>query len=49
MRFVTEPGDFTFSVGASSADIRASKTITLGGKVVEYRQRNIIDTRVLST
>jgi beta-glucosidase len=44
MRFVTEPGDFTFSVGASSADIRASKLITLRGDVVEYRQRDIIGT-----
>ncbi len=46
MRFVTEPGDFTFSVGASSADIRASKTVTLSGKIVEYRQRDIIGTTV---
>jgi hypothetical protein len=46
MRFVTEPGDFTFSVGASSADIRASKLVTLSGDVVEYRQRNIIGTSV---
>jgi beta-glucosidase len=46
MRFVTEPGDFTFSVGASSADIRASKLITLSGDVVEYRQRDIISTSV---
>lgn len=46
MRFVTEPGDFTFSVGASSADIRASKLVTLSGDVVVYRQRDIIDTRV---
>lgn len=46
MRFVTEPGDFTFSVGASSADIRVSKLITLSGEVVEYRQRDIIATSV---
>jgi beta-glucosidase len=46
MRFVTEPGDFTFSVGASSADIRASKIVTLGGEIVEYRQRDIIGTTV---
>jgi beta-glucosidase len=46
MRFVTEPGDFTFSVGASSADIRASKIVTLGGAIVEYRQRDIIGTTV---
>jgi beta-glucosidase len=46
MRFVTEPGAFTFSVGASSADIRAEQTVTLGGTVVEYRQRAIVATRV---
>ena len=41
MRFVTEPGDFTFSIGASSADIRASQTVTLTGEVTEYRQREV--------
>ena len=46
MHFVTEPGDFSFSVGASSADIRASKTITLGGEAAAYQQRNIIATLV---
>ena len=46
MRFVTEPGAFTFSIGASSADIRAEKTVTLGGQVVEYRQREIAATKV---
>jgi beta-glucosidase len=46
MRFVTEPGAFTFSIGASSADIRAEKTVTLGGQVAEYRQREIVATRV---
>lgn len=46
MRFVTEPGEFTFSVGASSADIRAAKTVTLAGPVIEYRQREIVDTLV---
>ncbi len=46
MRFVTEPGAFTFSIGASSADIRAEKTVTLGGQVVEYRQREIVATKV---
>jgi beta-glucosidase len=45
MRFVTEPGAFTFSVGASSADIRAEKTVTLEGQVVEYRQREIVATQ----
>jgi beta-glucosidase len=46
MRFVTEPGAFTFSIGASSADIRAEKTVTLDGQVAEYRQREIVGTKV---
>src|SRR5207253_1443554 len=46
MRFVTEPGEFTFSIGASSTDIRAEKTVTLGGQVAEYRQREIVATKV---
>ncbi|HLH63312.1 MAG TPA: glycoside hydrolase family 3 N-terminal domain-containing protein [Ktedonobacteraceae bacterium] len=46
MRFVTEPGDFTFSVGSSSSDIRDEKTVTLDGSVAEYRQREIVDTKV---
>jgi beta-glucosidase len=46
MRFVVEPGAFTFAVGASSADIRAQQVVTLGGEVVEHRQRSIIATRV---
>ncbi len=47
MRFVTEPGAFTFSVGASSTDIRAEKTVTLDGPVAAYRQREVVDTRVV--
>jgi beta-glucosidase len=46
MRFVTEPGDFTFSIGASAADIRAEQTVTVNGQVAQYRQREIVDTRV---
>jgi len=46
MRFVTEPGAFTFSIGASSVDIRAKKTVTLDGQVAEYRQREIVATQV---
>lgn len=46
MRFVTEPGEFTFSVGASSADIRAEKTIALDGPIVEYKQREIVATSI---
>ena len=39
MRFVVEPGAFTFSIGASSADIKAEQTVMLGGETAEYRQR----------
>ena len=46
MRFVTEPGAFTFSIGASSADIRAEQTVTLDGQIAEYRQREIVATKV---
>lgn len=46
MRFVTEPGAFTFGVGASSADIRLRQTVELGGDVAAYRQREIVATRV---
>jgi beta-glucosidase len=46
MRFVTEPGAFTFSVGASAADIRLTQTVELGGEVAEYRQREIVATKV---
>ena len=46
MRFVTEPGAFTFGIGASSADIRAEQTVTLDGQVAEYRQREIVSTKV---
>ncbi len=47
MRFVTEPGAFTFSVGASSTDIRAEETVTLDGPVAAYRQRDVLDTQVV--
>jgi len=46
MRFVTEPGAFTFSVGASSADIRAAQVVELAGPVAEFRQREIVATMV---
>lgn len=46
MRFVTEPGTFTFSIGASSADIRSEQAVTLDGQVVEYQQRSVVDTKV---
>ena len=44
MRFVTEPGSFTFWIGASSADIRAEQQVTLAGETAEYRQREIVAT-----
>ncbi len=47
MRYVTEPGAFTFSVGASTTDIRAEQTVVLDGEVVEYRQKEIVATRVV--
>ena len=47
MRFVTEPGAFTFSIGASSSDIRAEQTVTLEGGITEYRQCEIIATTVV--
>ncbi len=47
MRFVTEPGSFTFSIGASSSDIRMQQVVTLTGEVVEFRQREIVATDVV--
>jgi len=49
MRFVTEPGEFVFSVGASSADIRCEQAVVLTGDVAPYRQRDIIATRTVVT
>ena len=49
MRFVCEPGDFTFAVGASWADIRARATVALGGGVQGFRQREIVATAVSVT
>ena len=46
MRFVTEPGTFTLSVGASAADLRATATIELHGDVAAYRQSAIVPTAV---
>jgi beta-glucosidase len=46
MRFVTEPGAFTFSVGSSAASIRAEKTVKLDGPVAGYCQREIVATKV---
>jgi beta-glucosidase len=46
MRFVMEPGSFTFSLGASSTDIRAEQAVTLAGEVAVFRQRGVVATRV---
>ena len=47
MRFVVEPGEFVFSLGASSADMRAEQTVSLVGEVAEYLQREVVATRVV--
>ena len=44
MRFVVEPGDFTFSVGASALDIRQQRTVALTGTATEWEQRSIVPT-----
>jgi beta-glucosidase len=44
MRFVCEPGAFTFAVGAAWDDLRVSSTVELAGDIVEYRQREIQST-----
>jgi beta-glucosidase len=49
MRFVVEPGAFTFAVGASSRDIRRKATARLDGEVVEHRQREVVATTVSLT
>jgi beta-glucosidase len=46
MRFVVEPGAFLFSVGASATDVRGEQAVVLGGEVAEYRQREVVATRV---
>jgi beta-glucosidase len=46
MRFVVEPGALRVMVGASSADVRLTQTVTLSGAVSEYRQAAIVDTGV---
>jgi beta-glucosidase len=44
MRFVVEPGAFTFKVGASSADIRLEGRVELDGRTAEYSQRQVVAT-----
>ena len=46
MRFVVEPGEFTFTLGAASDDIRLTIPVTLEGEIVEFRQREIVATQV---
>ena len=46
MRFVCEPGDFRIMIGASSADIRLERVVTLRGPVATYRQSAIVATAV---
>ncbi|MGO9659616.1 MAG: glycoside hydrolase family 3 N-terminal domain-containing protein [Acidimicrobiales bacterium] len=42
MQFVVEPGQFRFSVGASSSDIRQQAVVELTGPVASYSQRSIV-------
>jgi beta-glucosidase len=53
MRFVCEPGEYRFRVGASLADadddIRPEATVRLTGSTATYRQREIIATSVTVT
>lgn len=44
MRFVVEPGTFTFRVGASSADIRLECAANITGSVATYSQRHVVAT-----
>ncbi len=46
MRFVVEPGAFRFAVGASAADMRCEQSVDLSGPVAEYRQREVVATRI---
>lgn len=46
MRFVCEPGTFTFSVCSSATSVAQQATVTLAGPVVEYRQREVVATKV---
>jgi beta-glucosidase len=45
MRFVVEPGQFRFSVGASAGDLRQRCVIELAGGVAEYSQRGVVAVR----
>jgi beta-glucosidase len=45
MRFVVEPGQFRFSVGASAEDLRQQCVVELAGGVAEYSQRGVVAVR----
>jgi beta-glucosidase len=49
MRFVVEPGSFTFWAGSSSADTGATVAVELTGPVTEHAQRSIVATAVAVT
>jgi beta-glucosidase len=49
MRFIVEPGNFTFKIGASAADIRAEQTVSLAGEIAEYKQREVVATTSRTT
>ena len=44
MRFVCEPGTFTFAVGGSAADVGAGCQVELTGDVETFAQRDIVST-----
>jgi beta-glucosidase len=44
LRFVVEPGGFSFGVGRASDDICLLEEVQIGGTVAEYRQREVVAT-----
>jgi beta-glucosidase len=44
MRFVVEPGRFTFWFGASAEDVRLEGVAELAGSVLEYRRTDVVPT-----
>ncbi len=42
MRFVVEPGQFRFAVGASACDLKQESTVNLSGEVATYSQRSVV-------
>ena len=49
MRFVTEPGAFRFSAGGSSDRAKSHASVSLTGDVAEFRQREVVATRIIAT